>query len=55
MGGGRGIRAAGEKAKDFKGTMLHLLQYLMVYKAQVAIVILFAACSSVFSLSLIHI
>ena len=50
MGGGRGIRAAGEKAKDFKGTMLHLLQYLMVYKAQVAIVILFAACSSVFSI-----
>ena len=49
-GGGRGIRAAGEKAKDFKGTMLHLLQYLMVYKAQVAIVILFAACSSVFSI-----
>ena len=30
--------------------MLHLLQYLMVYKAQVAIVILFAACSSVFSI-----
>nr|WP_294020892.1 ABC transporter ATP-binding protein [uncultured Lachnoclostridium sp.] len=50
MGGGRGIRTAGEKAKDFKGTMLHLLQYLMVYKAQVAIVILFAACSSVFSI-----
>ena len=50
MGGGRGIRAAGEKAKDFKGTMLHLLQYLMVYKASVAVVILFAACSSVFSI-----
>lgn len=50
MGGGSGIRAAGEKAKDFKGTMLHLLQYLMVYKASVAVVILFAACSSVFSI-----
>ena len=23
--GGRGIQAAGEKAKDFKGTMVHLL------------------------------
>ena len=50
MGGGRGIGAAGEKAKDFKGTMIHLMQYLMVYKKSVAIVILFAACSSVFSI-----
>ncbi len=50
MGGGRGIGAAGEKAKDFKGTMLHLMQYLMAYKKSVAIVILFAACSSVFSI-----
>lgn len=50
MGGGRGIQAAGEKAKDFKGTMKHLMQYLMVYKASVGIVILFAACSSIFSI-----
>lgn len=50
MGGGRGIQAAGEKAKDFKGTMIHLMQYLMVYKSSVSIVILFAACSSVFSI-----
>ncbi len=50
MGGGRGIKAAGEKAKDFKGTMVHLIQYLMVYKTSVCIVILFAGCSSVFSI-----
>lgn len=48
--GGRGIQAAGEKAKDFKGTMVHLLQYLMVYKTSIGIVILFAACSSIFSI-----
>lgn len=50
MGGGRGIQAAGEKAKDFKGTMKHLMKYLMVYKFSVGIVILFAACSSIFSI-----
>lgn len=52
MGGGgpRGIQAAGEKAKDFKGTMIHIMQYLMVYKTAVAVVILFAACSSIFSI-----
>ena len=48
--GGRGIQAAGEKAKDFRGTMVHLLQYLMVYKTSIGIVILFAACSSIFSI-----
>ena len=48
--GGRGIQAAGERAKDFKGTMVHLIQYLMVYKTSVGIVILFAACSSIFSI-----
>lgn len=47
---GRGIQAAGEKARDFKGTMKHLMKYLMVYKASVGIVILFAACSSIFSI-----
>lgn len=50
MGGGRGIKAPGEKAKDFKGTMVHLIQYLMVYKKSVCIVILFAGCSSIFSI-----
>lgn len=46
--GGRGIQATGEKAKDFKGTMVHLLQCLMVYKTSIGVVILFAACSSIF-------
>lgn len=49
-GAGRGIQAAGEKAKDFKGTMIHIMHYLMVYKTAVAVVILFAACSSIFSI-----
>lgn len=50
MGGGRGIQAAGEKAKDFKGTMNHLKQYLMEYKISVFVVIVFASCSSIFSI-----
>lgn len=48
---GRGIQGAGEKAKDFKGTMLHLMRYLAVYKVSVIIVILFAAISSIFSIA----
>ena len=48
--GGRGIQAAGEKAKDFKGTMVHLLQYLMVYKTSTGMVIQFPHCSPSFSL-----
>lgn len=50
MGRGRGIQAAGERAKDFKGTMKHLMKYLIVYKTSVSVVILFAACSSIFSI-----
>lgn len=49
-GGGRGIQASGEKAKDFKGTMVHIMHYLMVYKVAVFVVVLFAACSSIFSI-----
>lgn len=48
--GGRGIQAAGEKAKDFRGTMGHLVKYLMAYKYSVGIVIVFASCSSIFSI-----
>lgn len=50
-GGGRaGLAGKGEKAKDFKGTMLNLLQYLKPYKISVFTVILFAGLSSVFSI-----
>ncbi len=45
-----GISGGGEKAKDFKGTMLHLLRYLMEYKMSVLVVLVFAAFSSVFSI-----
>ncbi len=48
--GRRRMRGAPEKAKDFKGTMLHLLKYLMIYKTRISVVVLFAACSSVFSI-----
>lgn len=50
MGRGGGLGQKTEKAKNFKGTMLHLAGYLKHYKVSVIIVILFACCSSVFSI-----
>ena len=47
--GGHGMRR-GEKAKDFKGTMKKLLQYMGSYKIAVLIVIIFAICSTVFNI-----
>lgn len=46
-----GMGGKTEKAKDFNGTMLHLLKYLEPYKISVFVVILFAGCSSVFSIA----
>lgn len=40
----------GEKARDFKGTMKKLIQYLSVYKLSMIIVFIFAAASAVFSI-----
>lgn len=40
----------GEKAKNFKSTMLKLLQYISEYNRQILIVMIFAACSSIFSI-----
>ena len=40
----------GEKAKDFKGTMKKLLQYLKPYKLSIIIVIIFAIGSAAFSI-----
>lgn len=50
MGRGGGLGQKTEKAKNFKGTMLHLAGYLRHYKVSVIVVILFACCSSIFSI-----
>ncbi|MBE5995174.1 MAG: ABC transporter ATP-binding protein [Paenibacillaceae bacterium] len=50
IGRGGGLGQKTEKAKNFKGTMLHLAGYLKHYKVSVIVVILFACCSSVFSI-----
>ena len=47
MGGGPGRPA--EKAKDFKGTLKKLLNYLSVYKIGIAVVIFFAILSTIFN------
>jgi ATP-binding cassette subfamily B multidrug efflux pump len=44
-----GIQMAGEKARDFKGTMRKLIGYLSVYKVSITIVFVFAIASTVFS------
>lgn len=45
-----GMVLGGEKARDFKGTIKKLLQYLDRYWLHIAIVFIFAAVSSVFSI-----
>lgn len=47
MGGGPGRPV--EKAKDFKGTLKKLLNYLSVYKMGIAVVIFFAILSTIFN------
>ena len=42
--------ASGEKAKDFKGTSKKLLKYLGKYKISIAVVILFAIASTIFTI-----
>ncbi len=48
--GGHGPMGAGEKAKDFKGTTKKLLKYMSSYKIALLIVVVFAICSTVFSI-----
>lgn len=48
-GMGRGM-AGGQKANDFKGTMLNLLKYISEFKAYICIVIVFASFSAIFSI-----
>jgi len=50
MGGGGGpVQPAGEKAKDFKGTIRKLIQYIGRYKFAVLAVLVFAVGSTVFT------
>lgn len=48
--GGNGMRGAGEKAKDFKGTMKKLASYLKPYTLSIIIVFIFAIGSAAFSI-----
>nr|WP_088072157.1 ABC transporter ATP-binding protein [Gottfriedia luciferensis] len=47
---GRNIPMAGQKAKDFKGSMAKLLSYLGVYKTTIMFVFLLAIVSTVFTI-----
>ena len=48
--GGPMAMMKGEKARDFKGTMRKLIQYLGSYKISILIVMAFAIASTVFSI-----
>ena len=54
MGGfgprGGGIQMQGEKAHDFKGTLKKFIQYIEKFKAQVLVVMIFAAASTMFAI-----
>lgn len=47
---GRGPVMAGEKAKDFKGTLKKLLSYLKPHRVAVTFVIIFAIASTIFNI-----
>ena len=47
--GGPGGMMIGEKAKDFKGTLFRLLNYIGKYKMAVLVVLIFAVGSTVFN------
>ena len=50
MGGGPMAMIKGEKARDFKGTMAKLIQYLGTYKFSILVVLLIAVASTIFSI-----
>jgi len=50
-GHGPGAMMPGDKAINFKGTMIKLIQYLGSYKTAIVIVMLFAVASTVFSIA----
>jgi ATP-binding cassette subfamily B protein len=45
-----GPGGANEKAKDFKGTLKKLLHYMSVFKVQMAFIVIFAICGTVFDI-----
>ncbi|HXK41970.1 MAG TPA: ABC transporter ATP-binding protein [Anaerolineae bacterium] len=49
MGGGRRM-GRGERARDFRGTMIKLLHYLAPYRASIILVLAFAVASTIFSI-----
>ena len=49
--GGHMSMMKGEKARDFKGTMSKLLEYLGSYKTGIVVVILFAVASTIFTIA----
>ena len=50
-GGGPGVMMPGEKARNFRGTMSKLLQYMGPYKLALGAVFVFAILSTVFSIA----
>ena len=48
--GRRGVGVPGEKAKDFKGTVKKLLSHMGTFKLQLALVGIFAVCSTIFNI-----
>jgi ATP-binding cassette subfamily B multidrug efflux pump len=50
-GGGPMAMMKGEKPRDFKATMLKLIQYLGAYKMSIVIVMLFAVASTLFNVA----
>ena len=48
--GGPGAMMPGEKARDFRGTMTKLIQYLRVYRISILLVLLIASLSTVFTI-----
>lgn len=51
MHGMHGGNAAGEKAKDFKGTIKKLLRYMGAYKVHMFFVVLFAVFGTIFNIA----
>ncbi|MEF9998606.1 MAG: ABC transporter ATP-binding protein [Lachnospiraceae bacterium] len=50
MGGRHGAMSAGEKAKDFKGTIHKLIDYMSQYKIAIFFVVVFAIGSTIFTI-----
>lgn len=51
MGGGpHGMAMAGEKARDFRGTMKKLIEYLHEFRVSIIIVLIFAIASTIFAI-----